>query len=225
MLSSLHQAEFSSRFSFIKQAAPEFVEQFYQKAQYRELPAGATICDEGQHCAHLAMILEGVGRVYKLSASGREITLYRINGGESCVLSASCLMNGDSFPAIAVTETPVRAILISPADVQNWLCQEQQWQHFVFSLLSHRLSSIISVVEEVAFKRLDVRLAEQFSRCLQTGETILHKTHADLAADVGSSREVVSRVLRDFSDRGLISAGRGHINILDGQALSHLAEQ
>ncbi len=225
MISNIQQTEFENRFAFIKQCSAEFVESFHSKAQYAELPAATSICDEGQHCTHLAMVLEGIGRVYKLSASGREITLYRIIGGESCVLTASCLMNGDSFPAIAVTETPVRAILISPRDVQTWFCQEPQWQRFIFGLLSHRLSSIISVVEEVAFKRLDVRLAELFCRSLAKGETILNKTHADLAADVGSSREGVSRVLRDFSERGLVKTHRGHIEIIDARLLNHLAEQ
>ncbi len=225
MISTLQQAEFENRFPFIRQCSSSFVESFYSKAQYGELPSATSICDEGQHCTQLAMVLDGVGRVYKLSSSGREVTLYRIYGGESCVLTASCIMNGDSFPAMAVTETPVRTILISPADVIDWFCQEPQWQHFIFGLLSHRLSDIISVVEEVAFKRVDVRLAEQFVRVLAKGQTSLDKTHAELAADLGSSREVISRILRDFSERGLISTHRGHIDILDQQSISSLAKQ
>lgn len=225
MISTIQQATFESRFPFIKQCSPAFVESFYSKALYAELPAASSICDEGQHCAHLAMVLDGVGRVYKLSTSGREVTLYRINAGESCVLTASCIMNGDSFPAMAATETIVKAVLISPANVVDWFCQEPHWQQFVFRLLSHRLGDIISVVEEVAFKRIDVRLAEQFSRSLAQGHTTVHKTHADLAADVGSSREVISRVLRDFAERGIISTHRGNIEILDKQAISQLAQQ
>lgn len=225
MISTLQQAEFENRFPFIKQCAPPFVESFYQKAQYGELPAASSICDEGQHCAQLAMVLDGVARVYKLSSGGREVTLYRIYAGESCVLTASCIMNGDSFPAMAITETAMRAIMISPANVIDWFCQEPQWQHFVFGLLSHRLTDIISVVEEVAFKRIDVRLAEQFCRVLALGETRLEKTHAELAADLGSSREVVSRILRDFSERNMIITHRGFIEILDQQALINLAKQ
>ncbi len=225
MISNIQQAEFESRFPFIQQCSASFVESFYREAQYGELPAATSICDEGQHCAQLAMVLDGIGRVYKLSSSGREVTLYRIYGGESCVLTASCIMNGDSFPAMAKTETTVRAILISPRQVVDWFCEEPQWQRFVFGLLSHRLADIISVVEEVAFKRIDVRLAEQFSRAMTGGETVLAKTHADLAADVGSSREVISRILRDFSERGLISTHRGYIEILDQAAINTLAQQ
>jgi len=225
MISAVQQTEFETVFPFIKQATPEFVEMFYAEAQYMELPAGVSICDEGQHCSHLAMVLDGVGRVYKLSSSGREVTLYRIYAGESCVLTASCIMNQGSFPAMAVTETVVRGFLISPAKVRQWFCQDDEWQRFIFGLLSHRLSNIISVVEEVAFKRIDVRLAEQFSRELARGQKIIHKTHSDLAADVGSSREVVSRILRDMVQRELVTSSRGHIEVINEQAIIELSQQ
>lgn len=225
MISAVLQAEFEAAFPFIRQASPEFITMFYAEAQYVELPAGVSICDEGQHCSHLAMVLGGVGRVYKLSSSGREVTLYRIYAGESCVLTASCIMNQDSFPAMAVTETAVRGFIISPAKVRQWFCEDRKWQQFIFGLLSHRLSNIISVVEEVAFKRIDVRLAEQLSRKLEKGESFIHKTHADLAADVGSSREVVSRILRDMAQRGLIVSGRGTIEIINKQAVIELSKQ
>ncbi len=207
-------------------ASAGFSDVFYQNAQYAEIPAGASIGDEGQQCAQLAMVLGGVGRVFKLSPSGREVTLYRINSGESCVLSASCIMNQGDFPAMAIAETNVRGLVVSPDRVREWFCQEPQWQKFIFGLLSHRLSDIISVVEEVAFKRLDVRLAEQLVRSMTGDEnSIVNKTHAELAADVGSSREVISRVLRDFSQRGLIHSSRGSIRILDTGKIAALARQ
>ena len=225
MISAVQQAEFESIFPFMRQAGAEFKQTFYQIAQYMELPAGVSIGDEGQQCSQLALVLDGVGRVFKLSSSGREVTLYRIYSGESCVLTASCIMNQGNFPAMAVTETLVRAIVIPPGSVRQWFCGEPQWQQFIFGLLSHRLASIISVVEEVAFKRIDVRLAEQFVREIARGENVIHKTHAELAADVGSSREVVSRILRDLAHRGLIQSTRGHIEVLDAAALQALAAQ
>jgi CRP/FNR family transcriptional regulator len=124
---------------------------------------------------------------------------------------------------MAVTETPVRAIVVSPHKVRSWICAETQWQQFIFGLLSHRLASIIAVVEEVAFKRIDVRLAEIFARCLARGETSLQVTHAELAADLGSSREVVSRIL--IVQRGLIETGRGSILLADRQAIEQLSRQ
>lgn len=225
MISTLLQAEFSRNFPFIQQASEAFKKGFFEAAQYVEVPAGTSICDEGQQCAYLTMVLGGMGRVYKLSPSGREITLYRIQEGESCVLTASCIMNQADFPAMAITETMVRGIMVNPKFVRDWFCREPEWQQFILGLLSHRLSSIIAVVEEVAFKRLDVRLAEQFARSLEQGTTKIDKTHAELAADVGSSREVVSRVLRDFTHRGLIISTRGHTEIIDVDAIKALSRQ
>jgi CRP/FNR family transcriptional regulator, anaerobic regulatory protein len=223
MISIQQQQQFESHFSFINKCSPEFVEIFFQNVQYMQLPAGASICDEGQQCAQLAMVMEGVGRVYKLSPSGREITLYRINGGESCVLTASCIMSQNAFPAMAATETPVTAILVSPKNVREWFCKDPEWQKFIFGLLSFRLNDIISVVEEVAFKRIDVRIAEQLVRHLGQGNRVMQKTHAELAADVGSSREVISRILKDFAERGLVNLTRGSIEVIDPESIQHLS--
>ena len=216
---------FAARFPFIKQVSAPFADAFFAQTRLAELPARTPICDEGQQCAHLALVLEGVGRVYKLSPNGREVTLYRIYPGQSCVLTASCIMSRQAFPAMAVSETPVTALLVPPAHVRNWFCAEPAWRDFVFGLLSHRLGDIISVVEEVAFKRIDLRLAEQMMSALDRGERRLAKTHAELAADVGSSREVVSRILRDFSERGLIRSRRGEIEIVDAEAIRQWVEK
>lgn len=225
MINAQQKADFSQHFPFINETSAEFIDTFYSQAQFVSLPAGTSIIEEGQSCSHLVLVTEGTGRVYKLSPSGREVTLYRINSGESCVLTASCIMNQDSFPAMAEVESPIKGLMISPANVRDWFCKDPQWQRFIFGLLSHRLANIIQVVEEVAFKRIDVRLAEQFVRGMQKGGNIINKTHADLAADVGSSREVVSRILRDFAHREMISAGRGSIEILDKVAIAKLAQQ
>jgi CRP/FNR family transcriptional regulator, anaerobic regulatory protein len=223
MISIQQQQLFQTHFPFIKQCRSDFVETFFRNVQYVELPAGVSICDEGQQCAHLAMVMDGVGRVYKLSPSGREITLYRIHGGESCVLTASCIMSQNTFPAMAATETAVSAILVSPNNVREWFCKDTEWQKFIFGLLSFRLNDIISVVEEVAFKRIDVRIAEQLVRNLEHGNRVMQKTHAELAADVGSSREVISRILKDFAERGLVNLTRGSIEVIDLESIQHLS--
>jgi len=224
MMDGTQQAEFENLFPFMKIAKADFKKDFYNKAKVVDISAGSSIGEEGQLCSHLAMVLDGVARVYKLSPTGREVTLYRIYPGESCVLTASCIMNQGHFPAMAVTESKVRAIVIPPAEVRQWFCGEPKWQEFIFGLLSHRLSNIITVVEEIAFKRIDVRIAEQLSKMMERGEFTILKTHAELAADVGSSREVVSRILKDMTHRGMISSSRGHIKILDSEAIQVLSK-
>ncbi len=225
MIAANLKVEFEEKFPFISSAGKAFTTEFYTVSRYSELAAGVPICEEGQQCAQLAMLLEGAGRVYKLSPGGREVTLYRVEAGEACVLTASCILNNDSFPAIAVTETPVRAIIIPAASVKKWICLDSQWQQFIFGLLSHRLGSIISVVEEVAFKRLDIRLAERILKLTSAEQTKLEITHAELAADLGSSREVISRLLKDFTDRGMIVTSRGKMELTDPQALLSLSRQ
>jgi len=224
MMNGTQQAEFENLFPFMKMAKTDFKKDFYNKANLVELNPGASIGEEGELCTHLAMVLDGVARVYKLSPNGREVTLYRIYPGESCVLTASCIMNQGHFPAMAETETKVRAIVIPPSEVRHWFCGEPKWQEFIFGLLSHRLANIITVVEEIAFKRIDVRIADQLSKMMKRGEVTILKTHADLAADVGSSREVVSRILKDMTQRGMISSSRGHIEILDTDAIIKLSK-
>ena len=132
MISSLQQSEFSHHFPFIEQTSSKFSDLFFSAAQPVEIPAGTTIIEEGQSCAHLVMVTDGVGRVFKLSPSGREVTLYRIHAGESCVLTASCIMNQDSFPAMAEVESTMRGLLISPKNVREWFCEDAEWQKFIF---------------------------------------------------------------------------------------------
>lgn len=223
MITLQQQQLFQTHFPFINRCSAQFKETFFNNVQFMQLPAGMSICDEGQQCAQLAMVIDGVGRVYKLSPSGREITLYRIYRGESCVLTASCIMSQNTFPAMAATETAVSAILVSPINVREWFCQDQEWQKFIFGLLSFRLNEIITVVEEVAFKRIDVRIAEQIVRYLGNSNRVMQKTHAELAADVGSSREVISRILKDFAERGLVNLTRGSIEVIDMESIQHLS--
>ena len=216
MLSENQQLLVRQHFPFLDDCSAAFLEAFNSHANYVRLPAGAPICREGEFCAHLAMVVEGVGRVYKLAPNGREVTLYRIYAGESCVLTASCIMSQDSFPAMAQTETDAGAVLIAPRQVQDWFCIEPNWQRFIFGLLSHRLGDIVSLT--MFF--LD---PTELMRHVTHGETSVYKTHADLAADVGSSREVISRILKDFADRGMVRLTRGKIEMIDTPTIAQLA--
>lgn len=164
-------------------------------------------------CSHLALVVEGYARVYKLSENGREITLYRVGPGESCILTASCIISGKPFPAFAVCETPIEALVIHTAEVMRWTSEFSVWRDFLFGLISERLGNVISVVEEIAFRRVDRRLA---SYLLQRGSSDgIAITHQAIASDLGTSREVVSRILKDFEHQGLISVSRGHVRLSD----------
>ena len=188
--------------------------------QFIRLPEGQFVCMEGQACNHLALVLNGTVRVYKSGESGREITLYRITRGGSCILTASCILNQRSFPAYALTETEVDAYLISAPTFHRWVQNHHAWQHYVFQLMSQRLESVIEVIEEVVFRRMDARLANYLlDAASDSHSTDLQATHEMIASDLGSSREVVSRLLKDFERDGLVSLRRGHIRLENTEKL------
>ena len=187
-------------------------------AQLVEMPAGLHICAERDACHQLALVLSGTARVYKLAESGREITLYRVSAGECCILTASCILSGRPFPAFAVSESPVAAALLPASQVTAWMTSQPAWRDYVWDLLATRLADVISLVEEVAFRRLDERLAE-YLLGKANDRLEVHATHQQAATDLGTSREVVSRILKDFEARGLVTLGRGLIAVRDADAL------
>lgn len=211
-------------FPFLAQASAEFQRIFFDAAIPAHIPAGHIIAETGSECSQLALVVNGTVRVYKLAAKGREITLYRIKDGDSCVLTASCLMSATPFPAIAVSETELDAVII-PADfAKAWMTQHQAWGNFVFGLISKRLAEVITVLESVTFLPMDARIAAYLAEMAKKGST-LNTTHHEIASDLGTSREVVSRTLKDFDKQGWISMGRGELTIKDIAQLQSLAEE
>ena len=184
------------------------------------LTPGQFVCMEGDACGHLALVLEGTARVYKTSDSGREITLYRVGPGESCILTTSCILSDRPFPAFAAAETEVAARLVPAPVVRNWMEAHPAWRTYVFDLLAGRLGAVIATLEEVAFRQLDARLAQRLLHTVQdTGDATIRTTHQRLAADLGSARAVVSRLLKDFEHDGWIRLQRGAITVLDAKGL------
>ena len=198
-------------FPFLRKLAPELHRELFQSASFARIPADHPVCLEGAFCPHLALILSGSARVYKLGESGRDITLYRVEPGQSCILTASCILSDSAFPAFAECEERTEAVLLPSARVRDWAARSETFRHYLFGL--------IGVLEEVVFRRLDQRLAaylqERGSRAAQRIET----THQEIASDLGSSREVISRLLKELEGRGLIRTARGVIQVLDAAGL------
>ena len=209
-------------FPFLTEASPEFQRIFFNAATPIHIPAGHTIAEEGSECAQLALVLEGNVRVFKMAPKGREITLYRINRGDSCILTASCLMSHTPFPAIAMAETELDAVIIPAQFARAWITQYQPWAGFVFGLVSKRLAEVITVLESVTFHRMDVRIAAYLMDKTENPEN-LAITHQEIADDLGTSREVVSRALKEFDKLGWIKMGRGELIVLDHSQLQALA--
>lgn len=187
-------------------------------AQFARIPAGHDVFVEGDRVDGIALLLSGVVRVYKIGETGREITLYRFGLGESCILTANAILSQRSFPAIATVEEDAEAVMI-PAEVfRAWVNTHEPWREFVFDLLSDRLSTVMAVVDEVVFKRMDRRVAALLLKQAQA-ENPMRITHQEIAAELGSSREVISRILEDFSRAGLVEVKRGMLEVLDPEGL------
>ena len=202
---------------FLQSAPAAFRAAFFEKSMSATVPAGSFICMESNHCVHLPIVLSGEARVYKANDEGKELTLYRIEPGESCILTASCILNQIVFPANAIAVTDVEALVISTADVKSWMAEYAVWQQYIFGLISKRFASVIELVEEVAFQRMDTRLMS-YLRDSAASDT-LKKTHETIATDLGTSREVISRLLKDLENKGIVALSRGTIKILEPRAL------
>jgi CRP/FNR family transcriptional regulator len=209
-------------FPWLRTAEPRLVHELREAAHLARIPPGRDVFAEGDGVEALALLLSGAVRVYKVAETGREITLYRFGAGESCILTANAILSQQTFPAIATVEQEAEAVLIPAAVFRDWVRRYDPWREFLFDLLAQRLASVMELVEEVAFRRLDGRIAGLLLAYSRRGHTVTI-THQQIAAELGSSREVVSRVLAHLADEGLIRQRRGSITILDAQALARLA--
>jgi CRP/FNR family transcriptional regulator len=214
MLDDSQLKRITQSLSLLQNAGAALVREFQQAATFARIPAGQDVFLEGDRVDGIALLLSGVVRVYKIGETGREITLYRFGLGQSCILSANAILNQNTFPAIATVEQDAEAVIIPSATFRDWVKRYDIWREFVFDLLSQRLSTLMAIVDEVAFQRMDTRLASfLLTRCRV--QNPIRITHQEIASELGSSREVISRLLEDFASRGLIRSARGEIEVLD----------
>ena len=174
--------------------------------------------DEKQPCQGFPFILEGAIRVVKAAANGRELPLYRVLPGESCIITSSCLLGHADYNARGTTEGATTLALL-PREIFAELLGEPVFRDFVFALFSERMAELMQLVEEVAFHKLDQRLA---SLLLGKGR-VVHASHQQLADELGSVREIVSRLLKGFAEQGMVRLGREQIEILDAGRLRQSA--
>ncbi len=218
MITQEHYNRIARALPILQRADPQLVREFQQAAFFARIPAGKDVFAEGDRVEAIALLIFGVVRVYKIGETGREITLYRFGLGESCILTANAILSQQSFPAIATVEQEAEAVMIPADTFRDWVRRYDLWRGFVFDLLSQRLSSVMAIVDEVAFRRMDARLASFLLERSRTRNPI-NITHQEIASELGSSREVISRILEDFASQGLIRSTRGMIEILNSDSL------
>jgi CRP/FNR family transcriptional regulator len=217
--------EILAKVPFIDEASPELRGALADMAVVVRLRAGEYFLREGDTCAHFAVLATGRMRVFKLGENGHEITLYHVAAGEVCPLNVACILSDSTVPAMARVEEDVEAIVVPAATFRRWIAQHESLRTFVFRMFAGRLTEVMSLVEEVAFRRMDQRLARRLAELFEregAGASI-ETTHAELAADLGTAREVVSRLLKDFERLGAIQLSRGRILVQNGALLGEFA--
>lgn len=209
-------------FPGLRKLDPQVARPLVEAAQVVRLPAGTRIFGPGQAPEAYLLLIEGVVRVQQVSEQGREIVLYRVQGGESCALTTACLMGYEAYQAEGIAETDIEAVAIPRATFDDMIGKSTEFRRFVFTAFSQRVTNLFSIIEEVAFSRIDVRLASRLLDLMNASRHI-ELTHQQLAAELGTAREVISRQLTEFQRRGWIATQRGSIEILKPDQLRTLA--
>ena len=186
--------------------------------------ADSRVFESGKASSNLLFLLEGTVRVQRTSETGREIVLFRAHAGESCIMTNACLFAYQANTAEGIAETPVRAASIPKQLFDELLAESSTFRDFVLSAFSKRITDLFQMVDEIAFKRLDVRLAEKLIELADT-QGIVATTHQKMSVELGTAREVISRQLKKFQQRGWVDVSRGKVSILNRSELLSLSEQ
>ncbi|WP_107495811.1 Crp/Fnr family transcriptional regulator [Thalassobius sp. I31.1] len=211
------------RFMGLSQLKPDLREQLVSRSKVVTLAPDTVIFGPDKTPENLLLLLEGTVRVQQLSEGGREIVLYRVNAGESCVMTTACLLAYDDYSAEGIAETEVVAAAIPRTVFEELISTSETFRRFVFTAYSRRITDLFQVIEDIAFQRMDIRLAQRLLELSRDGD-VIKSTHQKMAAELGTAREVISRQLQEFQRREWVAQSRGTITLLDKTALGLLAE-
>lgn len=192
-------------------------------SQKLKFPAGTRLFGPGQPAGHLLLLISGKVRVTQVSDTGREIVLYRVGAGESCVLTSACMLAYDDLAAEGVAETDLEAIGIPRATFDEMMAMSSEFRGFVMRAWSRRMIDLLSLIDDMAFQRIDLRLATRLL-AMAEGDTV-HATHQQLATELGTAREVISRAMSEFQRRGWVEQARGEVRLVDRPALEKLTRE
>ena len=199
----------------------QLVEQNTRRAAF---PKGAAVLHSGD-CLGLVQVVRGCLRAYLLSEEGREVTIFRVEPGEACVLSATCVMSQITFETNLVAEEETELLILSSGAFGRLTEENLHVRCFLYEMAAERFSEVLWVMQQILFMGFDRRLALYLAgACRRAGGGELKLTHEQIARDLGSAREVVTRMLRRFAREGLVEVRRGSLLVKDPGALERLGE-
>ena len=213
-------AQILALFPPFREAAPDRQRRMLGDVTTAILPAGFTAFSTGARCSSVALVGRGRIRVVRTDEGGREITLYHVGPGETCLLTVNCALTGDAYQADGAVEEDVEAVVIPVDRFRAWFDDDPRFRAFVIATISRRVTELIQLVEEVAFRDLRTRVVRFLQHASRRADDhCVAITHDALAVEVGASRESVSRVLKECERIGLLDLGRGRIRVIDAVRL------
>lgn len=215
------RGDWADRFAEAALLEPALRDALGRRASFVHLPAGATVFSPGQEAENLLFVLSGVVRVSHLAETGREVVLYRVGQGESCVMTTACLMAHEPYTAEGIAETEVEAMAIPAAVFDDLSARSAAVRKLVFGSYARRMLDLFRVIEDLAFGRIDMRLAQRLVALADASDEV-RATHQQLSVELGTAREVVTRRLQDFQRQGWVHLSRGVIRLTDRAALARV---
>ena len=215
-------ADWIEQFPGLSRLEPAVRDVLTRKSAVVTVREGSVIFGPGKSPENLLLLLEGRVRVQQVSEAGREIVLYRVEAGQSCVLTTACLLAHEGYSAEGIAETDVRAVAIPRTVFDDLIAQSVTFRTFIFTAYSKRITDLFQIIEDIAFQRVDIRLAQKLLD-LERGTGQIKATHQQLAAELGTAREVISRQLGEFQRRGWIRQSRGSVELVEPDGLERLA--
>lgn len=209
-------------FPFILNLDAELRLEFEAACSLRHIEQGSQLADSGVSCKFMTFVMAGCIKIFKLSPEGREITFFRVEQGDCCIMSAACILSGRPFPAMAVAEDAVTAVALSGPAFTGFYGRSAALRQYIMGMFADRFEAMSMLVEEITFNRMDKRLAKFLVQ--NRKQEKLETTHEAIASELGTAREVVSRLLNDFQKKGYVRLSRGELAIEDATALRRLAE-
>ncbi len=193
------------------------------KHQVRRIRQGEYIFHEGDACEGYMLVISGTMRVYKMDVEGHEILLYRVNEGQNCMLTTTCLLGMQTYPAHGVAESDMKVVFLPVKLFEALLVDSIPFRREVMSSISQCICDMMVLIEDVAFGRMDQRVAKLLLQRADVEGDTLTCTHQELASELGTAREVVSRMLKNFEGRGWLCASRGTITLVERSLLGQVA--
>lgn len=220
----MDKREILETFDFYTAAPVAERQTIFDAAVTVHLAEGTAFYQEGDRCGEVGLVARGDIRVFKRMPNGREVTLYHVRDRHPCLINMLSVFLHREAMASAVVDAPTEAVTIRSDIFRNLLTSSAPLQRFVFETMSERLVDVMTLIEEIVVRRMDARLAswlvDGFAASRDGGITI---THEEIAAELGTAREVVSRVLKEFEHKGAVRLARGHIVLLDDRLLADAA--